>query len=80
MDKESENQKTIRLNTLNGFQSVKLKEDDMYKAIINGSFLYIRDCKLKTKTNNQELWVGITNHSFSNGIKIESETPVSFYL
>ena len=80
MDKKSEDQKTIRLNTLNGFQSVKLKEDDMYKAIINESFLYIRDCKLETKTNNQELWSGITNHSFSSGIIIESETPVSFYL
>ena len=80
MNKESENQKTIRLNTLNGFQSVKLKEDDMYKATINGNLLYIRDCKLETKTNNQKLWSGITNHSFSSGIIIESETPVSFYL
>ena len=80
MDKESENQKTIRLNTLNGFQSVKLKEDDMYKAIINGNLLYIRDCKLETKTNNQELWIGVTNHSFNNGLNIEIDTPVSFYL
>ena len=80
MDKEPENQKTIRLNTLNGFQSVKLKEDDMYKAVINGNLLYIRDCKLEIKTNNQELWSGITNHSFNNGINIETDTPVSFYL